>query len=75
VAQAQKLAACSLKLAALKKMRKVALVTGGSRGIGLGIAEHLAQEGYDLAINGMRPEEAVQDVVQHLQEAGGEVIY
>ena len=56
-------------------MRKVALVTGGSRGIGLGIAEHLAQEGYDLAINGMRPEESVTDVVQHLQETGGEVIY
>jgi 3-oxoacyl-[acyl-carrier protein] reductase len=56
-------------------MKKVALVTGGSRGIGLGIAEHLAQEGYDLAINGMRPEEAVQEVLQHLREAGGEAIY
>lgn len=51
------------------------MVTGGSRGIGLGIAEHLAEAGYDLVINGMRPEESVQDVLGHLREAGGEAIY
>ncbi len=56
-------------------MRKVALITGGSRGIGLGIAEHLAQAGFDLAINGMRPAEAVTEVVQHLKKKGGDVIY
>jgi 3-oxoacyl-[acyl-carrier protein] reductase len=56
-------------------MRKVALVTGGSRGIGLGIAEHLARVGFDLAINGMRPEQSVSDVIQSLKQAGGDVIY
>jgi len=40
-------------------MRRVALVTGGSRGIGFGIATHLANAGFSLAINGMRPENEV----------------
>ena len=31
--------------------KRVALVTGSSRGIGLGIAIGLAQEGFDLIIN------------------------
>ena len=40
-------------------MKKVALITGGSRGIGFGIAIHLAKAGFDLAINGMREEQQV----------------
>jgi NAD(P)-dependent dehydrogenase (short-subunit alcohol dehydrogenase family) len=34
--------------------KRVALITGGSRGIGLGIAEALADSGFALAINGVR---------------------
>jgi NAD(P)-dependent dehydrogenase (short-subunit alcohol dehydrogenase family) len=34
---------------------RTAFVTGGSRGIGLGIAQALAADGWRLAINGMRP--------------------
>ncbi len=56
-------------------MNKVALITGGSRGIGLGIAHSLVQEGYDLAINGMRDEEAVSDVLEELKQVTGKVIY
>lgn len=56
-------------------MKKVAFITGGSRGIGLGIAEHLARKGFDLAINGVRAEEAVADVLLHLKALGSEVIY
>jgi 3-oxoacyl-[acyl-carrier protein] reductase len=53
----------------------VALITGGSRGIGYGIAEHLAKAGFDLAINGVRPEEAVSDALNSLRQLGRDVIY
>nr|MBI1232216.1 3-ketoacyl-ACP reductase [Cytophagales bacterium] len=56
-------------------MKKVALVTGGSRGIGLGIAKSLAKNGFDLAINGMRAEEDTADSLQELRELGAEVVY
>jgi NAD(P)-dependent dehydrogenase (short-subunit alcohol dehydrogenase family) len=56
-------------------MKKVALVTGGSRGIGLGIATHLAAAGFDIAINGVRDESAVKDVLQELRSKGSDVIY
>ena len=56
-------------------MRKVALITGGSRGIGLGIAQCLARAGFNLAINGVREESAVNDVVKSLKDSGVDVIY
>ena len=33
------------------KDRKVAIITGGSKGIGLAIAHCLAEDGYDLILN------------------------
>lgn len=56
-------------------MKQVALITGGSRGIGLGIARHLSQLGFDLAINGVRPEESVGDVIGNIKALGADVIY
>lgn len=47
----------------------VALITGGSRGIGLGIALALARDGFDIAINGRRPENDVADAITQLQQA------
>ncbi len=43
---------------------KVALVTGGSRGIGRAICEALACEGADVAVNYLRNEEAAQQTVR-----------
>ena len=53
----------------------VALITGGSRGIGLGIAKELATAGFNLAINGVRPEKSVKPVLKELKETGVKVIY
>ncbi len=46
--------------------RRVALITGGTRGIGLGIAVKLAEAGFTIAITGRRPAEEVQPVVAQL---------
>ena len=56
-------------------MKKVALITGGTRGIGLGIAKALGAEGYILALNGVRPTGEVADVIATLQEEGNAVSY
>ena len=56
-------------------MSKIALITGGSRGIGFGIAEKLAAEKWDLVINGVRPEEAVAAPLAALRQQGGRVGY
>lgn len=56
-------------------MKKIALVTGGSRGIGLGIATKLAQAGFNLAINGVRDESALGSVLDDLRKYGSEIIY
>ena len=54
---------------------KVALVTGGSRGIGFGIAEKLAAEKWDLVINGVRDEAAVTEPLAKLRALGVRVGY
>lgn len=58
-----------------QRPRPVALITGSSRGIGLGIAEHLARKGFNLAINGIRDEAAVAPVLAQLRQSGVDVIY
>ncbi len=56
-------------------MKKVALVTGGARGIGFGIAQALAHAGCDLVLCGMRTAEAVEDAMAQLRSSGVEVLY
>ena len=56
-------------------MKKVVLITGGSRGIGYGIALQLAEAGYDLVINGVRDADAISSQLQELQSKGAKVLY
>lgn len=59
----------------ITSQKPVAFVTGGSRGIGLGCALHLANLGFNVAINGMRPESQLDEPIAKLQNAGAEVLY
>lgn len=52
-------------------MRRVALVTGSTRGIGRAVALHLAREGYTVAVNG-RSAVAVESAVTEIVSAGGD---
>jgi len=56
-------------------MNRVAFITGGSRGIGFGIAQQLAANGFDLAINGTRSVTEVSAVLKKLKDFGRDVIY
>jgi enoyl-[acyl-carrier protein] reductase III len=49
---------------------KYALVTGGSRGIGRGIATRLAEAGAHVAINFLRNRAAAEEVVQAIESKG-----
>lgn len=56
-------------------MKQVALITGGSRGIGFGIATELAKAGVDIVVNGVRPRDAVSDAIKQLEVQGVNVLY
>ena len=56
-------------------MSRVALITGGSRGIGLGIAKKLAEDGFNLAINGVRDEASARESLEELRSIGVRVEY
>src|SRR3954469_10925214 len=55
--------------------KRVAAITGGGRGIGLGISTSLAKEGFDLAICGQKEESEVKDTLDGLRKLGAQVMY
>ena len=57
-----------------KLSNKIALVTGGSRGIGAGIAKRLAADGAAVAITYTSSPDAANAVVSEIEAAGGKAI-
>ena len=53
---------------------KVALITGGSRGIGAAVALRLAEEGVDVALTFQQNQERADDVVDQIKAAGRRAI-
>lgn len=56
-------------------MKKTAIITGGSRGIGFGISKQLGLDGYQLVIMAVSPEEKSSERLAELKNLGINYIY
>lgn len=55
--------------------KKVALITGGSRGIGKAIAVKFAKEGYNLVINYVSDKTNLEELEEEFKQYGSEVLF
>lgn len=55
--------------------KKVALITGSTSGIGLGIAKKLASNGYNIILNGFGADEVISDLLSEIKDLGVDSIY
>jgi 3-oxoacyl-[acyl-carrier protein] reductase len=55
-------------------MKKVAVVTGASRGIGRAVAKRLAQDGFAVVVNYLSNASEAEEVVAEIKVMGGEAI-
>ncbi len=55
--------------------KRTAIITGGNRGIGFGVATRLAREGWRLAICATREESDCAEAIDALRDTGAEVFY
>jgi 3-oxoacyl-[acyl-carrier protein] reductase len=52
--------------------RRVALVTGSTRGLGRAIARRLGRDGLAVALNGLHDDAAAREAVGEVRAGGGE---
>src|SRR5271165_395632 len=62
------------KIMSTQLQKKVAIVTGASRGIGQAIAEALANDGARIVINYARNKGAAEDLVRRIERNGGQAL-
>ncbi len=55
-------------------MKKVMIVTGGSRGIGAATASLAAERGYDICVNYLHNQAAANSIVDSIEQRGGRAI-
>ncbi len=55
-------------------MDKIAIITGGSRGIGAATAQLAAEQGYTVCLTYRRQQQAAQQIVETIQQQGGKAI-
>ncbi|NLI22821.1 MAG: 3-ketoacyl-ACP reductase [Clostridiales bacterium] len=56
-------------------MKKTAIVTGGSRGIGLAVAKQLARDGYNIAVLATRDPEIYRGHLREIETEGAQLLY